>query len=260
MREFFLKIINNDNFPNLEITLFSGWHFMYIILIVGLPILFSFLFRKKSEEFKQKFLSVLAISLISVYILDIFCMPLSEGRIDIDKLPFHICTIMGIFVPFAQFNKKFEKIKPTIVCLTLVASLMYVTYPGSALGDISAFAYKVVQTFVYHGLMFAWGLMSMTLGDVKLDIKKIWKEAVAIVLIIIWAEFGNIVYSSDTKKYDWFFVTGRTFGIDKYVMPFVVLASVFGMCAIIYGIYYLVVYLLNKKDNGKSKEISEKSE
>lgn len=76
---------------------------------------------------------------------------------DVDKLPFHICTLVAVFIPFAQFNKKFAKIKDVISCLAIVASLIYISYPGSALGGVLPWCYKVVQTFVFHGLVFAWG-------------------------------------------------------------------------------------------------------
>lgn len=41
-------------------------------------------------------------------------MPLSDtyNGISVYKLPFNICIIMAVFVPFAQFNKRFASIKP----------------------------------------------------------------------------------------------------------------------------------------------------
>ena len=115
---------------------------------------------------------------------------------------------------------------------------MYLTYPGSALGEISPFVYKVVQTFVYHGLVFGYGVISITTGDVKLQFKKIYHELIALALIIIWAYLGNLAYAD----YDWFFLTGSTFPFiqPSWLMPFVVLACVFAMCAIIHLIFFFI--------------------
>lgn len=48
------------------------------------------------------------------------------------------------------------------------------------------------------------GVLSVTTGAVKLEFKNIWKELVAIIIIILWANFGNNVYSNEEHHYDWF--------------------------------------------------------
>lgn len=259
MREFFIKLFS-ANEGAVSIELFSVWHFLYLALIIGGAITVAFLLKNKSQTTKDFTLKLLAWLIPATYIADFLIMPLArtDFSIDVDKLPFHICTLMAFFAPFAQFNKKFEPIKETIVCLTLVASLMYITYPGSAIGDILPWSYKVVQTFVYHGLMFAWGFLSLATGAVKLDFKTIWKCAVGLALIILWASFGNAVYSNEEHHYDWFFVTGSTFPfIPAPLMPLVVFVAVFAMCALIHGIYYGVVKYYEKKNACAQETIAE---
>ena len=177
MREFLLKMFQWEGGP--EITLFSIWHIMYIVLIIGLTIGTAFIVKNKSEKLKRNILNILAVTAIAVYIADFFIMPLSGVGYGgyLDKLPFHICTFISIMIPFAQFSKSNNKVansfKEIVACLSIVASLMYMTYPGSALGDIGTFSYKVVQTFVFHGLVFAWGFMSLATGSISLKIKNI---------------------------------------------------------------------------------------
>lgn len=235
----------------MEITLFSVWHFMYIILIIGGSILGAVMINKKDENAKQKLLSVLAISVTVVYILDFFLMPLvrEDHLIDIDKLPFHFCTVLAIFVPFVQFNKRFEKIKDVVACFAIVSCLMYITYPGSALGGVDVFSYRVVQTFLYHGVLFAWGFISVATGAVTLSFNKIWKELVGLVILVAWGLIGSYTYSAITPHhYDWFFVTGSTYPfIPSVLMPFVVIFAVFGMCAIIHLIDLGVKKIIQKK-------------
>lgn len=251
MRELLLKLFGTSE-GSVEITLFSIWHFLYIILIFGLSIAACFLLKNKSQETKDRVLKITAYAVIITYIADFFIQPLARSNyeMDVDKLPFHICTLMGCIIPFVQFNKKFTKIKDVIACLSIVASLMYITYPGSALGNITPWCYKVVQTFLFHGLVFAWGLFSVCLGSVKFEFKKIWKELIAIFLIILWANFGNQIYSHEDHHYDWFFITGSTFPfVPTWLMPFAVLIAVFAMCAIIFSIDLGI-----KKIIAKSKE------
>lgn len=237
----------------MEITLFSGWHFMYIALILGVSIGLALALRGRSEKTKQIVLSVYAILVTVVYIADFFMMPLmrDDHSIDIDKLPFHFCTVLAIFVPFAQFNKKFSSVKDVIACFAIVSTLMYITYPGSALGGVDVFSYKVVQTFLYHGVLFTWGFLSVTTGSAVLSFKKIWKELIGLAILVVWGLIGSYTYSNLTPNlYDWFFVTGSTYPfIPAWLMPFVVLTAVFAMCAIIHLIDYVVKICLSKKTN-----------
>ena len=256
MNEFFKNLFGTSN-GSVEITLFSIWHILYIVLIVGLSIGGYFILRNKSDKAKETTLKVLAYLLIGVYILDFFVMPFSQGKIDIDKLPFHFCTLTAVFVPFAQFNKKFEPIKNVIVCFAIVSSLMYITYPGSALGGVTPWCYKVVQTFIFHGLEFAWGFLSVALKKANFSFKQIWQQAVGIVILICWAFFGNYAYVNipDGHHYDWFFVTGSTFSfIPPWLMPFVVFTAVFGMCALIFLIDFVIKKIIVHRNCKKQSE------
>lgn len=256
MNEFFKKIFGTSS-GSVEITLFSVWHILWFVLIFGLTIGAYFLLRNKSEKTKTITLNVLAYLVIGSYILDFFIMPFSQGKIDIDKLPFHICTLTGVFIPFAQFNKKFIPIRNVITCFAIVASLMYLTYPGSALGGVTPWCYKVVQTFMFHGFVFAWGFLSVALKQVTFNFKEIWKEAVGILILIVWALFGNYAYLGipDGHHYDWFFITGSTFPfIPSWLMPFVVFVAVYGMCALIYLIDFAIKKIHQKHLAKQAKE------
>lgn len=259
MREFVRKVLGTTE-GSVGIELFHIWHILYIAIIVGTAIGLAIWLKKKDTQTKTKVLSILAIILPSLYILDLFLMPLagvSYGGF-IDKLPFHICTFMGIWVPFAQFNKKFAPIKDVIAILTLVSSIMYITYPGSAIGaDYLPWCYKVVQTFVFHGTMLIWGFLSITTKSIEMDIRKCWKEAVGLVVVAVWAAIGNYFYYefNGSSSYDWFFITGSTFPfVPTPLMPFAVITAVFGMVMIIYGLYYLVRHIMLKNEEKKANQ------
>ena len=104
MRDLLLKLFSTTD--GVEITLFSIWHILYIVLIVGLTIGAAYLLKNKTQETKEKVLKIIAYSAIALYIADFFILPLSRDSfdMDVDKLPFHICTLTACFIPFAQFN------------------------------------------------------------------------------------------------------------------------------------------------------------
>lgn len=247
MRKFLIELL--DDYDNLvDMTLFSVWHFLYIALIVGGCIGMAFWLNKQDERAKNKALRFIAYALVVTYIFDFFMHPFVYGELNIDKLPFHICTALCPVVAFTQFNKKFAKITEPVSVLAIVAPLMYITYPGSALGGVAPWCYKVVQTFLYHGLLLAWGFLTVATGRTAYKWKNIWKALVGIVIVALWASLGNALYSHDGAHYDWFFLTGSTFPfVPTLLMPFLVIAAVFGMCAIVYAIYYGVLHIAEKR-------------
>ena len=245
MREFLIKIFGTTDL-GVEIGLFSIWHFLYIIIIAGAIVGAAFALRKRTDEAKSKTLKIISIVTLCLYIADFFLQPFvtSDHELNIDKLPFHICTLMGIVAVFAQYSDK-KWLKEVAVALAITGSFMYLCYPGTALGGgKSPWCYKVVQTMIYHGMLLGWGVLNLTTGQVKLCWKNIWMPLVGILIITVWAAIGNICYSehwtNGSPHFDWFFITGSTFPfVPTALMPFAVIVSVFGVNACLYLIYWL---------------------
>ncbi|MBQ3252690.1 MAG: YwaF family protein [Oscillospiraceae bacterium] len=246
MKAFFAWLFSEHN-SNLQIGLFDRWHFFYLFIVFGGTLLLSVLGRKK-PALKKKFLPLMAYLTVGLYAIDFFIMPLSDsygGSISAYKLPFNICTIMAVLVPFVQFNSKFNRIKQPVAVLSIASSLMWMCYPGTALGGQPPFCYIIFQTFMYHGFLFCWGVLNLAYGEVALHFKKIWKELVGILMIFVWASFGNAVYD---RGYNWFFIESSIFPfLSDAVMPIAVVVSVFGVCVVIYCAYYGLQALLRKK-------------
>lgn len=246
MKNFFAWLFS-ENTSDLQIGLFDIWHFFYLFIIFGSATLLSLLVQNKSAAVKQKVLRIFAYLVIVFYVADFFIMPLSDSYSGIStyKLPFNICTIMAVLVPFVQFNPKFQGMKTPVVTLSIASSLMWMCYPGSALSGQPPFCYLIFQTFMYHGLLFIWGILNLSYGEVALDIRKIWKEFVGILMILIWARFGNTIYDGE---YNWFFIETSIFPfLSDEIMPLMVVISVFAVCLIVYGFYYAIRFSAAKK-------------
>lgn len=236
----FVRMLFSQNNSELAIGLFDIWHFLYLFIIFGGSILLAFIFKNKSEQAKTRLIRVFAYLTVGLYIADFFIMPLSDSYsgISVYKLPFNICTIMATLVPFVEFNPKFEKIKKAVVTLSVTSTVMWMCYPGSALGGQPPFSYIIFQTFMYHGFLYTWGFLNLALGRVTLSFRKIWHEIVGILMILVWADFGNTVYG---RENNWFFIETSIFPFlpDK-IMPLAVVLAVFGSCVLVHCIYYAV--------------------
>lgn len=245
MKEFVAWLLSEEN-SKLTIGLFDRWHFMYWVIIFGGTIILSFLYCNKCEKSKEKLVRLMAYLTIGIYISDFFLMPLSDSfgfRIGIDDLPFHVCTITAVFVPFVQFNEKFKPIKTIVVTLAITSSLMWMAYPGSALGGQPPFSYIIVSKFMFHGFLFCWGVLNLSLGFVKLQFKKIWHELCAILVILAWSSLGNAIYNDQ----NWFFIKESIFDfLPDSIMPPVVVFCVFGSCFLVYCGYFAIGAIAQK--------------
>ena len=260
---------------------FTLWHFIYIILFATPIILAAIFLRKKSDETKKKVLDILSLVVLGLYIFDLFARPISKLEGDfsqsiaayLDKLPFHICTVMAPLCVFAQHSKKFAKIKEPIVILGIVGPLMYLTYPSGVFGDAFPFCYNTFQTMLYHGVLIAWAILSLTTGQTKASIKRgSYQFAICVVLASAWALFGNIVYSDMSSLqawvdtgYDWFFQKSGAFYIAEgqlwyaIVAPIAVAIAVYLVGLIVYGVYHLIKKIASPKKH-KAEAVVENKE
>ena len=101
------------------------------------------------------------------------------------------------------------------------------------------------------GSLMAWGILSIALGAVKPNARHIWKSAVLLVGITLWAKLGNVL-----MLHNWFFLEEHAFYIGlvangiipKWVLmianPVVFLLAVLAL----YGVCHMV------QAKGKKKE------
>lgn len=249
MRELFFNLFKMSHFDTgISVTAFSIPHIVYMVLIFGGIIAAWFALRNKSCEAKDKALRFLAYAVTVSYLSDFFVHEFVYGGLNTDKLPFHICTVLCPLMGIAQFNRKGDRIKEPVAVLAVLAPMMYLCYPAS-IGDGEPWCYQAVQTMFYHGTLMAWGILSIALGAVKPDIKKIWKCAVLLVAITLWAKLGNIL-----MEHNWFFLEEDAFYIglvENGVIPAWVLMIV---NPIVFFLAALAVYGVCYAARGKKKE------
>lgn len=229
---------------SLVLEAFGKWHLFYLLVIFGGILFTIFLLKNKSEKVKKCTINVTINLAFGLYILDFFIMPFSYGYIDVDKLPFHICTMMGLMAFIGRHNKYLNRFITQFTLLGLIGALMYIVYPsGIADGKVFPFSYRIIQTMLYHGFVVAHGVFALAFGDIKLEWKKIYKELIMICIIAVIAIVANNFYSGELGDFNWFFVSMDPFGIftetvAPYIMPFVMIFVIFMMNLLIYLIYF----------------------
>ena len=260
MRNLFFKLFSDTPFGASEfwhIESFNLWHFFYIFLIFGGVLAGAYYLKDKSLETKGKVLRALAFLIMFSYVTDYFVHDFVyagfdeatgeyiRGGLNMDKLPFHICTAMGVIVTFTTFNKRLERFIEPVAALAIAAPLMYLVYPSTGVGG-EFWCYRVLQTMFFHGVLMAWGILSVATGKTSLKWKNIWKAEILLIGITLWAKLGVTLL-----EYNWLFLMYNPFGIEAldkpWLLPIITPTAIFAVVAAIYGINSGIRALLKKK-------------
>ena len=250
------EIISNlleDKKGGITFNCFGIYHIIYMVLILSVLVGLILLLRKKDESNKLKAINITILVAFIMYILDFFLMPFAYVKIDIEKLPFHICTITCVLSFLSRHNKFLYKYRISFAILGMISNLIYFIYPAGVMWyQVHPLSYRVIQTLLFHGVMLIYGVLVVTFEIKELKFKDCINEISVLLVLILWALIGNYMYMSKSHSYNWFFVLQDPFNIldkdiSRFIMPFVVLISFSIVIVIFYSLFILLKKVLNKK-------------
>ena len=249
-----LSNILKDHKGDVTFNCFGVWHILIMLFIFGSIIATVLILKNKSLEVKSKTIDVVIRIVFGLYMLDFFLMPFAYGEIDLEKLPFHICTVSCLLCFLSRHNKFFSKFTLQFALLGLIGNLIYVIYPaGVGWYQIAPYSYRVIQTLLYHGFMTLYGVLILCYGGYELKFSKSYKELIVIACMTIWAMFGNFIYNNEDRVYNWFFVVRDPFyilpeNISPFIMPFVIIVIIYTANILIYLTYFGIKKLLKREN------------
>ena len=249
----FLSNLLSDKKGGEIFTCFGICHFCFIALFICVGIFLCLFLKNKSTEKQRQLISKIISVAFGLYIADFFLMPFAYGEIDIEKLPFHICTAMCVGCFLTRRVKFFKKYKIQLATLGFVSNLIYLIYPAGIMWHaVHPFSYRVIQTLSFHGIMMVYGLLVLIYEAEDFAWKKCYKDFIVVVSMVAWALLGNLMYNSDLREYNWFFVVRDPFNmfsenIAPYVMPFLNVVLFFSVQLFIYFIFSKIRILFNDK-------------
>ena len=223
-----------DKKGGIVFTCFGPWHLLYMaVIFLSIAALLLWL-RGKSVAVRQRAVDAALNCSFGLYMADFFLMPFAYGAIDLEKLPFHVCTAMCVLCFIARRDPHLEKWRLPLAVLALASNLIYTVYPaGVGWHQVHPLSYRVIQTLLFHGSMTAYGVLYLVCCGLRPSWKKWCQTLPAIVAMTLWAMLGNWLYNGAADGYDhffnWFFVVQDPFyllpaNVAPYVMPFVMVA------------------------------------
>ena len=223
---------------------FGVWHFVYIALAAVAFTLIFLSLKSKDKDAKDKVMITLINISFGLYILDFFLMPFAYGEIDIEKLPFHICTAMCVVCFLSNHIERLKHLRVHFALLGFISNLVYLIYPAGVMWHAThPLSYRVVQTLIFHGIMSVYGLLTLVYDGKELNFKTCYRDLAVISGMTVWALVGNLLYNGEAGEYshffNWFFVIRDPFyilpaNIAPFIMPFVNIGLFFGVEMLVY--------------------------
>lgn len=223
----FLSEILSDKKGETEFSCFGTWHLCYLLIVAVVITVVAIYTGKKEKEKSQKLSTYFLNGAFGLYIADFFLMPFAYGEIDIEKLPFHVCTAMCVMCFLSRHNAFLKKFRLQFAMLGFVSNLVYLIYPAGLMWyQVHPLSYRVIQTLLFHGAMTGYGLLVLLFEADKREWKK---DLIVLSAMTAWALLGNTLYNGQawgkTRFFNWFFVVRDPFyilpeNIAPIIMPF----------------------------------------
>ena len=227
---------------------FGAWHWCCIAAVAAAGVLLALRMRSRGADARKNTVRALIHIAFGLYVADFFLMPLAFGEIDIEKLPFHVCTAMCVMCFLSYHSAYLGRYRIHFALLGFLSNLIYLLYPAGVMWyQVHPLCYRVIQTLLFHGCMTLYGLFELMYGGQKPEWKTCRRDLGVTVCMTLWALLGNTVYNGRADGYDhffnWFFVKRDPFyllpgDVAPYVMPFLNIAAFFAVELLVYAAYF----------------------
>ena len=188
----------NENNPSLAKSeyLYGTRHIIVLILTAILCVVFTLVFRKKSEKAKRilfycfgAFFLFFEIStrIVNLIIAEAYTL---ESVMKI-LLPMHICSVMVWVFIVAIFSRKQVLFNYSAIAGTL-ATIAFLLYPAVGLNKVYM-TFTCIYSVSSHMMGFVCCILLMSLGIAKFELKKIWQPIVCFVIMFCWGALLNFV-------------------------------------------------------------------
>jgi hypothetical protein len=205
---------------------FGIWHLGYIAAVLAVIAAVCLKIHGKDPESKRKAALTFIHIAFGLYIADFFLMPFAYEQIDMEKLPFHICTAMCVMCFLSRHVRFLSGYRMHFALLGFLSNLVYLIYPAGVMWyGVHPLCYRVVQTLLFHGMMTAYGFLTILYDEPELQFRTCRRDLAVIAGMNVWAVIGNLLYTgtagSYSHRFNWFFVLADPFGIlNPEIAPF----------------------------------------
>lgn len=182
----------------MEIAMFNGWYFFWLIISIGGFIGLYFLLRKRSEKTKKIVLFSLLAFAFALHFLKALIPPYSTdvSRLYRDSWFVNICgASIGLF-PFFFFSKN-KYIKDYMFFLGILGGAIAILYPAEPMLKVNQSAewIDIVRFYIHHNIIWYVPLLMVMFKLHKLSYKRVLALPISFSCVLAFIMLNQILQS-----------------------------------------------------------------
>ena len=182
----------------MEIQMFNGWYFFWVLLLTFITIDLYLLFKNKSKKAQDILLfSLLAVGLI-LHFTKCYYPPYStdEARMLRDSWFVNICGANIALFPFLYFSKN-KHIRDYMFYIGVISGLIAIFYPQEPIDKVDQINeyLDIIRFYYHHWMLLAVPLLRQLWGHHKLSYKRVLNAPTGLMLLALFIILNQIFQS-----------------------------------------------------------------
>ncbi len=182
----------------MQIQMFNGWYFFWVVLLTLITVGLYFLLRNRSTAVQKGVLFSLLVIGFLMHFLKVYIPPYSvdEARMLRDAWFVNICAANIALFPFFFFSKN-KYIKDYMFFIGVISGLIAIFYPQEPMAKIDQLAEQldIIRFYYHHWMLLAVPLLSVLLGHHKLSYKRVYVAPTGLMLLMLFIMLNQIFQS-----------------------------------------------------------------
>lgn len=178
---------------------FDRTHLNWIVAIIIFCIVMTFIYYRCSELHRERIRKSFAYILAIAEIIKVIVVLVSGHNI-LYYLPIHLCGL-AIFLILIHSYRRNHTASEILFNLTLPGALIAIIFPGWANEPVMSFLH--IHSFVFHALILTYPIMLLVTGEIIPSIRRIWRSAVFLLIVIPPVYFFNKYYNTNYMFLNW---------------------------------------------------------
>ena len=182
----------------MQIAMFNGWYFFWLILCTGLTTGLYYLLRNRSAVTQKAVLFGLLVLGLALHFLKVYIPPYSvdEARHLRDSWFVNICGANIALFPFLLWSRN-DRIKDYMFYIGVISGLIALFYPQEPIAKVDQLAEQldIVRFYYHHWMVLAVPLLMVLLGHHKLSYRRLLSAPTGLLLLMLFIMLNQIFQS-----------------------------------------------------------------
>lgn len=182
----------------MQIAMFNGWYFFWLILCTGLTAGLYFLLRNRSAVTQKAVLFGLLALGLAMHFLKVYIPPYSvdEARHLRDSWFVNICGANIALFPFLFWSKN-DRVKDYMFYIGVISGLIALFYPQEPIAKVDQLAEQldIVRFYYHHWMVLAVPLLMVLFGHHKLSYKRLLSAPTGLLLLMLFIMLNQLFQS-----------------------------------------------------------------